>query len=87
QSSRKASDDARLRAKDAQIAGLGAQLALLDASFEQSPAPAALIAKDGRVERANSAFARLFGRTPIEICAQELATLVGEEECHRTRAR
>ncbi|ARN81465.1 PAS domain-containing sensor histidine kinase [Methylocystis bryophila] len=87
QSSRKASEDARLRAKDAEIAGLGARLALLDASFEQSPAPAALIANDGRVERANSAFAKLFGKTPDEICAQELAPLVGEDECHRTRAR
>ncbi len=87
QSSPRAAEDARLRAKDAEIAGLGAQLALLDASFEQNPAPAALLAKDGRVERANSAFARLFGKRPAELCAQELATLLGEEDSHRTRAR
>ena len=62
QSSRKATDDARLRAKDAEIAGLGAQLALLEASFEQSPAPTALLAKDGRIERANRAFAKTFGK-------------------------
>ncbi len=61
-SSRKATEDARLRAKDAEIAELAAQIALLEASFEKSPAPAALLAKDGRVERANSAFARLLGK-------------------------
>ena len=87
QSSPRAAEDARLRAKDAEIAGLGGQLALLDASFEQNPAPAALLAKDGRVERANSAFARLFGKRAFELCAQELATLLGEEDSHRTRAR
>jgi len=87
QSSRKATEDARLRAKDAEIAGLGAQLALLEASFEKSPAPAALLAKDGRIERANSAFATLLGKAPAEIGGQELATLLGEEERSRARAR
>jgi signal transduction histidine kinase len=87
QNSRRGTEDARLRAKDAEIAGLGAQMALLDASFEHSPAPAALIAKDGRIERANSAFAKLLGKTPGETGGQELATLLGEEEYGRTRAR
>ncbi len=87
QNARGGAEDALLRAKDGEIAGLEAQLALLDASFEQSPAPAALIAKDGRVERANSAFAKLFGKTPGELCAQELATLLGEDKSHRVRAR
>ena len=87
QSSRKATDDARLRAKDAEIAGLGAQLALLEASFEQSPAPTALLAKDGRVERANRAFAGLLGKAPAELGGQELAAFLGDEERSRARAR
>ena len=87
QGSPKAAEGARLRAKDAEISGLAAQMALLDASFEQNPAPAAVLAQDGRVERANGAFARLFGKRPLDLCTQELAKLFGEEECHRVRAR
>ncbi len=87
QSSRKGTDDARLRAKDAEIAGLGAQLAPLEASFEKSPAPTALLAKDGRIERANGAFAKLLGKTPAEIGGQELATLLSDEERSRARMR
>ncbi len=87
QSSRKATEDARLRAKDAEIAGLGVQLALLEASFEKSPAPTALLAKDGRIERTNSAFAKLLGKSPAEIGGQELATFLSVEERSRARAR
>jgi signal transduction histidine kinase len=87
QSSRKATEDARLRAKDAEIAALGSQLALLEASFEKSPSPAALLAKDGRIERANGAFAKLLGKTPAEIGGQELAALLSVEERSRARAR
>jgi len=78
-------EEASLREKDAEIARLGAESKLLDACFDASAAPSALIGGDGRILRANAAFSGLFGAKWNAAASRELAGFFGEEEARRIR--
>jgi len=82
----RADEAALLRVKDAEIARLAADNRMLDACFEASGQPAALVDAGGRVMRANPAFAQLFGAKWQAGAAPELAALLDEDDARETRA-
>ena len=82
----KAPTDETARARDAETARLAAEKTALAAAFDASGEPAALLTDDGRVKRANAAFASLFGQTPTGCAEQRLQSFLGGSEAQRLSA-
>jgi len=74
------------RSQGVELTRMRLESGALSACFERNPAPAAIIAENGRIERVNQAFAKMLGLEPHACVGLELARFVDEGDGSRVKA-